>query len=95
MEQRILELQEAKRAIATGALARLSPEEARRTRLADLCKLFDGFESEIAAEAAKRALAVGESRRETYAPPGAKSASHIDAEALAEVTRALPPLLVD
>ena len=115
VEQRILELQEAKRAISAGALgepsvpvalpralpralvcvarltisisvvtAKLTPEEARRTRLRDLCKLFDGFEAEIAAE----------TRRETLAPPGAKDA-HIDADALAEVKKSMPALLVD
>ena len=35
IEQRILELQEAKKAITRGALAKLSAEELRRTRLQD------------------------------------------------------------
>ena len=41
--------QEHKRALSRGALARLSAEEIKRTRLQDLCRLFEGFEAELEA----------------------------------------------
>jgi SNF2 family DNA or RNA helicase len=41
IEERILKLQEAKAALSKGALAKLTPEEARRARTADLCMLFE------------------------------------------------------
>ena len=52
-------LQEAKRAQQQGALDRLSEAEQRKARLQDLCKLFDGFDAERAAEDAERATAAG------------------------------------
>ena len=79
VEQRMVELQEAKRALAKGALARLSEAELRRTRLKDLCKLFDGFEAELAAE-----------RRQTLVVQPNRAA---DAEGLDEARRAMPEVV--
>ena len=40
VEERILELQEAKQALGTGALRKLTPQEAVKARLSDIRKLF-------------------------------------------------------
>ena len=40
VEERILDLQESKRLLGTGALTKLSAEEARKTRVSDLSHLF-------------------------------------------------------
>ena len=88
VEQRMVELQEAKRALAKGALARLSDAELKRARLQDLCKLFDGFEVELAAE--RRQTLVVQSRT---APSALTTAGAADQE---EARTAHPePLLVD
>lgn len=41
IEQRMLSLQEAKAALALGAVQKLKPEEARKARLSQLRTLFD------------------------------------------------------
>ena len=76
VEQRMVELQEAKRALAKGALAKLTDAELKRARLQDLCKLFDGFETELAAE-----------RRETLV---VQQRNATGAGGLEEVKRVLP-----
>ena len=83
VEQRILELQEAKRALSRGALARLSAEEMKRTRLQEMCKLFDGFEAELAAD-----------RRETMDLAPKLAASHVNEAELEEARRVMAPALV-
>ena len=54
----------------------------RCAALQDLCKLFDGFDAELAAERQEAAAA-------------ADAAAHVDAAGLAEARASLPPLMVD
>ena len=84
VEQRMLELQEAKRALSRGALAKLSADELKRTRLRDLCKLFDGFDAGLA-----------ERRAQADAELQLRGGGHVDEAGLEEARRALPPLIVD
>lgn len=83
VEQRMIELQEAKSAQAKGALARLSEAEQKRANMQDLCKLFDGFKAELAAE-----------RRQTLSVQNKVAGSTSAGEAnLEEVKRALPEVV--
>ena len=83
VEQRMVELQEAKRALAKGALAKLTDAELKRARLQDLCKLFDGFEVELAAE--RRETLVVQPRNATVQQRNATGAGGLE-----EVKRVLP-----
>ena len=97
VEQRILELQEHKRALSRGALARLSAEEIKRTRLQDLCRLFDGFGAERAKENAKenalKPLAPPNAEAEPRAAAVQKAAapSHLDEAELEAARREMAP----
>lgn len=100
VEQRILELQEHKRALSRGALARLSAEEIRRTRLQDLCRLFEGFDAERAKELALQPAPT--SREETPAPHKTPATAmlpqgnpHLSAAELEQARREVAPMLVD
>ena len=79
----MVELQEAKRALAKGALAKLTDAELKRARLQDLCKLFDGFEVELAAE--RRETLVVQPRNATVQQRDATGAGGLE-----EVKRVLP-----
>ena len=94
--------QEHKRALSRGALARLSAEEIRRTRLQDLCRLFEGFDAERAKEHAlqpaptnceETSTPVTLSTPATAIPP--MIPPHLDAAELEEARREVAPLLVD
>jgi len=100
VEQRILELQEHKRALSRGALARLSAEEIRRTRLQDLCRLFEGFDAGRTKELALQPAPT--SREETPAPHKTPATAmlpqgnpHLSAAELEQARREVAPMLVD
>ena len=86
--------QEHKRALSRGALARLSAEEIRRTRLQDLCRLFEGFDAERAKEDALQETNCEE--KPTPAPHNtAAMPPHLNAAELDEARREVAPMLVD
>ena len=90
--------QEHKRALSRGALARLSAEEIRRTRLQDLCRLFEGFDAERAKEHALQPAPTNceeTSTPVTLSTPATAIPPHLDAAELEEARREVAPLLVD
>ena len=92
--------QEHKRTLSRGALARLSAEEIKRTRLQDLCRLFEGFEAEHAKEKALQPVPMNGEEKPRASPhkPAAAAAAapaHLDAAELEQARREMGPMLVD